>query len=130
MPGDEGKAVKLMRLPIDAQCADKECGKALPFGTWAYYNPEEMRAICPECGVKRGWSPKDRINQLITRLELQEDIKALRQQRKIEMDALYLLREKIDLHRFAERDAELEQEIISLMNSLAGSCSEQPSAVH
>lgn len=116
MPGDEGKAVKLMRLPIDTHCGDKECMKALPFGAWAYYDPDEMRAICPECGVKRGWSPKDRINQLITRLELQEDIKALRQQRKIEMDALYLLQEKIDLHRLGERDIEFEQQIVNLMN--------------
>ena len=114
MPTDE--AVKLMRLPIDTVCADKECGKALLFGTWAYYNPEEMQAICPECGIKRGWSPKDRVNQLITRLELQEDIKALRQQRKIETDALYLLREKIDLHRLSERDVVLERQIVDLMN--------------
>jgi len=116
IPGDEGKAVKLMRLPIDTHCADKECEKTLPFGAWAYYNPEEMQAICIECGVKRGWSPKDRVNQLITRLELQEDIKTLRQQRKIEMDALYLLREKIDLHRLGERDVDLEQQIVDLMN--------------
>lgn len=109
-----GEAVKLIRVPIDTNCGD--CKKELSFGSWAYYSSVEMVAVCPECGVKRGWTPKDRVNQLIALLELREDVKALKQQRKIETDALFLLKQKIELHRLGERDLELEQQIVKLNN--------------
>lgn len=115
MTKDEVKTVKLMRCPIDTHCGDSECGKPLPFGVWVYFNPQSNEAICPECAVKRGWSAKQRVKKLIEGLELREDIKALRKQRKIELDALTLLKEKIDVHRLAERDLELEKQIVELM---------------
>ena len=103
--------IKLVRVPINTQCVDPECKKPLPFGSWAYYNADSEVAICPTCGTKRGWSSKDRVDDIIKKLELQEDIKALKKQRKIESDALFLLRETIDLHRLGERDLDLEKQI-------------------
>lgn len=91
--------IKLVRVPIDTHCADPSCKRTLPFGSWAYYHADSEIAVCPDCGVKRGWSSKERANEIIKKMELQEDIKALKKQRKIEADALFLLREKIDLHR-------------------------------
>lgn len=104
--------IKLVRVPIDAHCADSGCKRLLPFGSWAYYHAESEVAICPDCGAKRGWSSKERVNEIIKKMELQEDIKALKKQRKIEADGLFLLREKIDLHRLGERDLELEKQIV------------------
>ena len=108
--------VKLVRLPLSTKCADPECGKPLPFGAWAHYNPDAEQAICIECGVKRGWSDKDRANNIIKKLELQEDVKALRERKKIEANALYLLKEQIDLHRLGERDLDLEKQILELQS--------------
>jgi GTPase SAR1 family protein len=112
-PQDEGKVVKLMRAPIDTHCS---CSHDIAFGAWCYYNWRTMEALCIECSVKKGWSPKDRVTQLITMLELREDVKALRNQKKIESDGLMLLREKVDLHRLGERDLELEGQITKLMS--------------
>lgn len=106
--------VKLVRVPIDTHCADPDCKRSLPFGSWAYYHADSEMAICPDCAVKRGWSSKERANEIIKKLELQEDIKALKKQRKVEVDALFLLREKIDLHRLGERDLELEKQIVEM----------------
>jgi hypothetical protein len=108
--------VKLVRLPLSTKCAGPECGKPLPFGAWAHYHPDTQQAICIECGVKRGWTDKDRANNIIKKLELQEDIKALRERKKIEANALYLLKEQIDLHRLGERDLDLEKQILELQS--------------
>lgn len=104
--------VKLVRIPVDGSCED--CKKALPFGSWAFYHADSEKAICPDCGVRRGWSSKERADAIIEKLELQEDIKALKKQRKVEADALLLLREEIDLHRLGERDLELEGQIVNI----------------
>lgn len=112
------ETVKLMRCPIDTQCGNHECKKDIPFGAWAYYDPRSGEAICPECAVKRGWTPKERVKQLIKALELREDVKALKEQRKIEADALILLKKQINLHRLGESDLELEKQIIALMNTV------------
>lgn len=109
------EAIKLVRSPIDTHCGDPECKKPLAFGAWAYFNPDSQEAICPECGVKRGWSSKQRVLQLITALELREDVRALRKERKCEADALFLLKKTVNLHRLGERDLELEQQILKLM---------------
>jgi len=108
------ESVKLIRLPIDTTCED--CDKKLPFGAWGYYHEQTQTAICPDCGTERGWSSKERVNGIIKKLELQEDIKALKKQRKIEADALYLVREQIDLHRLGERDIEVEKQIVDMTN--------------
>jgi len=108
------ESLKLIRLPIDTTCED--CDKKLPFGAWGYYHEQTQTAICPDCGTERGWSSKERVNGIIKKLELQEDIKALKKQRKVEADALYLLREQIDLHRLGERDLEVEQKIVEMTN--------------
>lgn len=112
------EAIKLVRSPIDTHCGDPDCKKPIVFGAWTYYNPESMEAICPECGVKRGWSSKQRVMQLITALELREDVKALRKERKREADALFLLKKTVNLHRLGERDLELEQQILKLTNTV------------
>jgi len=113
---EEVGTVKLMRCPIDTQCGS--CREPLPFGAWAYYDPRSGEAVCPECAVKRGWTPKERIKQLIKTLEIREDLKVLKEQVKIETDALMLLRRQIDLHRLGERDLELETKIIEIMNTV------------
>jgi hypothetical protein len=110
--------IRLVRVPINTHCVDPNCKKSLSFGSWAYYYADSEEAVCPECGVKRGWSSKERVNQIIKELELREDIKALKKQRKIETDALYLVREKIDLHRLGERDLELEKQILKLTSTV------------
>lgn len=112
MPKDE---VKLVRLPVNATCADPGCKKSLPFGTWAFYHDDSETALCVDCAVKRGWSSKDRVNELMKKLELVEDIKALRKQRKVEADALIMIREQVNLHRLGERDADLEKQIETLI---------------
>lgn len=112
------ESVKLMRCPIDTNCANPKCPNDLPFGVWVYYNSKSSEALCIECGIKRGWMSKQRVKQLIRRRELQEDIKALGKQRKIEADTLVLLMEKIDLHRLGERDLDLEKQIVKLMKTV------------
>lgn len=114
---DEG-AVKLIRCPLDTACADPECKTVLAFGVWIYFNEENQEAICVECGVKRGWTPKQRVQQIIKHLELKEDVKALQKQRKVLADAVLLMQEKVELHRFGEKDAELETQIIKLMTTV------------
>jgi hypothetical protein len=109
--------IKLLRVPVgNVKCED--CKRDLPFGAWAHYQADSKKAICIECGVKRGWSDKDRAVNIIKKRELQEDIKALRKRQKIEADALYLLREQVDLHRFGERYLDLERQIHALMDTV------------
>jgi len=111
-----GEAVKLMRCPIDTNCVD--CGDKLAFGVWVYYESQTGNALCIDCAVQRGWTPKQRVNQLIEKLELQEDIKALRKQRKSETEALLLVKQEIGLHEGAKRDLELEAQVVKLMQTV------------
>jgi hypothetical protein len=101
--------VKYKQLPLDLRCDD--CGKELAWGTWAYFQAEMNRAICPGCGVKRGWSDKDRAKNLVAKRELQEDIKALRKRQKFEADSLQRLQQEIDLHSFGKRYMVLDQRL-------------------
>ena len=109
------EAVQLMRSPIDTNCANADCKVRLPFGAWVYYVPDTGEALCIECSEKRGWLSKQRVKQLIVAMQLREDIKALRQEVKVELDGLALLRQRVDLHRLGERDVQLEEQIVKLM---------------
>ena len=106
--------VKYVRLPLDMHCDD--CGKELLWGTWAHFQVEMNRAICTECGAKRGWSDKDRAVNLVKKRELQEDIKALRKRQKVEANTLQLLKEQIDLHNFGKRYLALDAQIHAAMD--------------
>ncbi len=110
--------VKLMRLPINTKCAEKKCGKDLLFGTWAHYIKDSGKAICVECGVKRGWSSKDRAKQIIKKLELQEDIKALRDHKKRLTKQLYLMQERVDLLHLGELILDLQKKVVALMGKV------------
>lgn len=101
--------VKYARLPTDFLCDD--CGKELSWGTWAHFQAEMKRAICTECGARRGWSDKDRAKNLVAKRELQEDIKALRKRQKFEADALQRLQQEMDLHQFSKRYLALDQRL-------------------
>jgi len=107
------EAIKLIRIPIDTNCV--HCPTKIPFGVWAYYNPDAGDAICIECATKKGWMPKDRVNQIIQKLELQEDIKALRKQRKIESDALLIMKREVEIYEVASEDRKLSGQIVRLM---------------
>lgn len=113
---EKTESVKLMRSPIDTNCGD--CKRSLPFGVWVYYNPQSTSAICPECAVKRGWSPKHRVKQLIKNLELREDVKGLQMERKLLLDALMQLKRRIDIHELGARDLDIEKNIIKLMDTV------------
>ncbi len=110
MPGEK---IDLVRVPVDVECTD--CGKKLPFASWAYFNADSEQAICVECAAQRGWASKDRVKDLIAKLELQEDIKALKKERSVWANALLLLKEQTDLHRLGERIIELEMQATRLM---------------
>lgn len=109
------EVIKLMRSPIDTNCLD--CRISLAFGIWIYYNAETGDAICIKCGSKRGWSSKQRVKNLIKKLELQEDIRTLRSQRKLELEKLLVQRREISIIDLAARDVEIEQQILDLMDS-------------
>lgn len=99
--------IKLMRIPVkDVVCHDCKC--ELPFGTWAHYLTGTTLAICLPCGAKKGWTDKERATHIVKVRELKEDIKALRKLKMAEADALFLVREKVDIHRFGERYIELD----------------------
>jgi hypothetical protein len=108
--------IKLDRVTFDTECLD--CGKPLPFGTYAHFHAESGQSICIECGVKRGWTDKARATSTVRLLELKEDIKALRKRYKIEAEGLYLLEEKVDLHLVAENYIELERQITATISKL------------
>lgn len=110
--------ITLMRSPIDTNCADPGCKKPLPFGIWVYFVPENNQAICVECGVKRGWTPKRRIKNLIKELELKEDIKVLKHQRKREIEEMMRLEQRIKIFNLGENDLILEAQIVALMNTV------------
>jgi len=113
---EEMGTVKLMRSPIDTNCGS--CKEPIPFGAWVYYNPQSGEAVCPECAVQREWTPKERITQIMRTLELREDLKVLKEQVKIETDALILLKKTINLHRLGERDLQLETQIVELITTV------------
>lgn len=110
------EAVELMRSPIDTNCGD--CKGEINFGQWCYYEPATGNALCVDCSVQRGWSPKQRVDQLIKKLELQEDVKALTKQWQIETEALLLIRREMDVREIDKKDKELEGQIIKLMASV------------
>jgi hypothetical protein len=107
--------IRLIRLPIDTNCSD--CKRPLSFGIYGYFNADSQDALCIGCGVKRGWCSKDRALNIVKKLELTQDLKALRDQAKIEADALLLVRQQIDLHRIGENDALLERQMLSLIDT-------------
>jgi hypothetical protein len=105
-----------MRSPKETVCCNRECGAAIHFGAYAYVNSDTKEALCLECGVKRGLSSKDRAKQIVAYLELREEIKALKDEKKVQGDALVLLKQQVDLFRLGERDLDLEKQIMSLSN--------------
>ncbi len=114
-PGESGEVIRLMRSPIETNCGD--CKVEIKFGTWCYYEPSNGNAVCIDCGTKKGWQPKNRVNLIVEKLELQEDVKALTKQRKIEMEALLCIRKELDLREIGKRDLDLEGQIIKLMGT-------------
>jgi hypothetical protein len=108
--------IKLDRVTLDLDCLD--CGKLLPFGTYAYFHADSGKTICVECGVKRGWTDKARATSSVKLLELKADIVACRKRFKIESEGLYLLEEKVDLHQLAESYIELEKRILGAVDKL------------
>lgn len=115
-PGESGEVIRLMRCPIETNCGD--CKTPVNFGSWCYYEPSSGNAVCIDCGTKRGWQPKNRVNLIVEKLELQEDVKALTKQRKIEMEALLCIRKELDLREIGKRDLDLEGKIITLMGTV------------
>jgi mannose-6-phosphate isomerase class I len=108
--------VVLMRIPIDTNCGVAGCHKKIAFGTYAWYCPDSNETICILCGTKRGWTYKERVKQILKKLELEEDISALKKQRKMEIETLKFVREEIDLHNLGKNDLELEKRIMTLTN--------------
>jgi hypothetical protein len=106
--------IQLMRSPRETKCCNRECGAAISFGAYAYVNSDTNEALCLECGVKRGLSSKDRAKQIVAYLELREDIKVLKDEKKVQGDALVMLKQQVDLFRLGERDLDLEKSILSL----------------
>jgi hypothetical protein len=103
-----------MRSPKDTKCCNRDCGVAIPFGAYAYVNSDTKEALCLECGVKRGLSSKDRAKQIVAYLEFREDIKVLKDEKKVQGDALVMLKQQVDLFRLGERDLDLEKQILEL----------------
>jgi hypothetical protein len=87
-------------------------------GTFAYVNSETGAALCLDCASQRGMTSKQRVKQLLVVTELKEDIKALKKEKDIRLDAIHMLEKQIDLYRLGERDLELEKEIVKLMNQV------------
>jgi hypothetical protein len=108
--------IKLDRLTFDTACLD--CGKELKFGVYAHFHEASGQAVCVECGAKRGWTDKARATSSVKMLELKEDIRALRKRWKVESEGLYLLEEKVDLHKLAATYTELEKQITATISKL------------
>ena len=106
--------IRLIRSPKETKCCNSECGAVIPFGAYAYVNKDTEEALCLECGVKRGLSSKDRAKQIVAFLELREDLKALKDEKKVQADALVLLKQQVDIYRLGERDLDLEKQILHL----------------
>ncbi len=106
--------IKLDRLPFATKCLD--CGKDLPFGVFAYFQAESGCAICTDDASKRGWTDKARAVFGVKIAEAKEDLKAVRKRVKVETEGLYLLEEKVDLHRLAENYIEIEKQILNAVS--------------
>lgn len=109
--------IKFMRITVSGvKCED--CKKDLPFATWAHYQPDSKKAVCVDCGAKKGWTDKERAQLLIKKLELQEDIKALRARQKIEAGTLHRLMEEINIHQLGKTWEELENQLHKMMDTV------------
>ena len=104
-------SIKWERIPESLSCLD--CGKPLPFGAWAHYHTDSGQAICGDCGVHRGWTDKTLANLHVKAAEIKADIVSLRKRYKTEVEGLYLLEEKVDLHQLAQSYIELEKKIVA-----------------
>jgi hypothetical protein len=102
-------SIKWERVTEDTKCLD--CGKSLPFGAWAHWHADSGQAICGDCGVHRGWTDKSLASLSVRLAELKADVVSVRKRYKIEVEGLYLLEEKVDLHQLAESYIELEKRI-------------------
>ena len=107
--------IKLMRIPINTNCADPKCNKHINMGAYAYFLPETNDTICIECGTKRCWTSKQRANLIVQELEIREDLKALKKQRKIDSEDLLHLKEQIDLYKLELREFAIEKQAIKLI---------------
>ena len=107
--------IKLMRIPINTNCAIPECNKKISMGAYAYFIPDTNDTICIECGTKRGWTSKQRATAIIQELEIREDIKALRRQRQIDSNELLHIKEQADLYKLEMREYDLHKQAISLI---------------
>ena len=109
--------IKFMRIPISGvKCED--CGKDLPFATWAHFQSDSKKAVCVDCGAKKGWTDKERATLLIKKLELQEDIKALRTRQKTETAILFRLTQEIDIRQLGKRWEVLEAQLHITMDTV------------
>lgn len=109
-------SIKFERVTDDTVCLD--CGKSLPYGTWAHFHADSGRAICIECGVKRGWSDKSIASLSVKSLELRKELAALRRRIRVESDGLGLIEEKVALCQIGEGYKELEVQITATMAKL------------
>lgn len=107
--------IKLMRIPINTNCAEPECHKKIKMGAYAYFMPETNDTICIECGTKNGWTSKQRATMIIQELEIREDIKALRKQRQIDSNDLLHIKEQADLFKLEMREYDLHKQAINLI---------------
>lgn len=99
--------IKFERITMDLKCLD--CGRPLPFGAWAHFHSESGCAICVDCGTKRGWSDKAIATNNAKLQELKAELSALRKRVKIESQGLYLIEEKVELHKIGQNYGELEK---------------------
>jgi len=107
--------IKLMRIPINTNCADPKCNKLINMGAYAYFLPATNDTMCIECGTKRGWTSKQRATLIVQELEIREDLKALKKQRKIDSEDLLHLKEQIDLYKLELREFAIEKQAIKLI---------------
>lgn len=109
--------IKWERVTDDLVCED--CGKSLPFGSHAHFHAESHRAICGDCGVRRGWTDATLASLEVQLAEKKADIITCRKRFKVEVEGLYILREKIDVYKLADSYAILEGKITGAMALLA-----------
>ena len=112
--------IKLMRSPINTNC--ESCKEQILFGVYAYFDSETNSAMCIECGVKRGWTDKSRVKQIVSLLELREDVRSLKGEKKEVAESLQRMKQQFNLFKLGEHDLELEKEIIKLMDMAKEYC--------
>jgi hypothetical protein len=108
--------IKWERISISTFCLD--CKKPLHYGAWAHFHADSGQAICGDCGVHRGWTDKTLANLQVKTAEIKADIVSLRKRYKTEVEGLYLLEEKVDLHQLAQSYIELESKIVGIISKL------------